>query len=198
MTTAVALLQQRRLAQARAEVDAQRLAQAVQQAKGEPGAPGAQGDQGEMGPMPDHEWRGTRLRFEKPDGTWGEFVELRGPKGARGDRGASGSGGNGSGGAGLDPSGLGMATDMPLPTEMLVQQGGAWVRATWAQIVGWLGGVVPPVGGGVILTEDGLGLLAEDGSTLVTESSTPSTAGLVLTEDGGVLLTEDANRLEME
>lgn len=36
------------------------------------------GEDGDMGPMPDHEWDGTKLRFERPDGTWGEWVDLKG------------------------------------------------------------------------------------------------------------------------
>lgn len=59
------------------------------------GAEGAQGPKGEKGDKPDHEWVGSQLRFEKPDGTWGPLVELRGPKGARGTQGASGGGGGG-------------------------------------------------------------------------------------------------------
>jgi hypothetical protein len=39
---------------------------------------GEDGEDGAVGPMPRHEWSGTRLRFEKPDGSWGEWVELRG------------------------------------------------------------------------------------------------------------------------
>lgn len=37
-----------------------------------------------MGPMPRHEWDETRLRFEQgPDsGSWGKWVDLRGPGGA--------------------------------------------------------------------------------------------------------------------
>ena len=70
---------------------------------GEPGpcgADGQQGPQGEAGPpgppgpqgdKPDHEWKGTALRFEKPDGTWGDLVELKGPAGKRGGGGAGGS-----------------------------------------------------------------------------------------------------------
>jgi hypothetical protein len=48
-----------------------------------PPAPGQKGD------MPDHQWDGTRIRFEKPDGSWGEWVDLRGA-------GSAGSGGGGS------------------------------------------------------------------------------------------------------
>jgi hypothetical protein len=39
---------------------------------------GQDGEDGAVGPMPRHEWSGSRLRFEKPDGTWGEWVDLRG------------------------------------------------------------------------------------------------------------------------
>ena len=93
MSTAVALLQQKRLVRARAQLDAQRVADALLKAQG---ADGKKGDKGDTGPMPGHEWQGTKLRFEKPDGGWGELVELRGPKGARGDRGPGGGGGGGN------------------------------------------------------------------------------------------------------
>lgn len=42
--------------------------------------PPAAGKPGPMGPMPDHQWDGTKLRFQKPSG-WGSFVDLQGPKG---------------------------------------------------------------------------------------------------------------------
>ena len=58
-------------------------------AAGRDGQPGADGA---PGPMPDHQWDGTRLRFEDPDGTWGPYVDLQGP---RGRAGASGAGGGG-------------------------------------------------------------------------------------------------------
>lgn len=57
--------------------------------KGEPGSDGLRGD---TGPMPDHQWDGTRLRFEQPDGTWGKFVDLRGLPGASGGGGGAGGG----------------------------------------------------------------------------------------------------------
>jgi hypothetical protein len=56
--------------------------------KGDPGAPGApgkqgergpkgeKGDTGEVGPVPKHQWRGTELRFEIPNGDWGPWVDL--------------------------------------------------------------------------------------------------------------------------
>lgn len=58
--------------------------------KGDNGEDGRDGSPGPIGPMPDHQWDGTRLRFEEPDGDWGKYVDLRGPQG---DRGASGSNG---------------------------------------------------------------------------------------------------------
>lgn len=69
-------------------------------ADGQPGPVGPQGpkgDQGERGPQgpkgdkPDHEWVGTGLRFEKPDGTWGQAVDLRGQRGSRGGSGGASS-----------------------------------------------------------------------------------------------------------
>lgn len=90
MSGAVQLAASRRLRTARAALDAQRLTDAVLRTQG---ADGKKGEKGEKGDAPDHEWQGTKLRFEKPSGGWGEYVELRGPKGARGTNGASGGGG---------------------------------------------------------------------------------------------------------
>lgn len=53
-------------------------------ASGERGERGPQGEQGPRGPAPDHRWDGTKLQFQKADGTWGEKVELRGPPGKGG------------------------------------------------------------------------------------------------------------------
>lgn len=73
--------------------------------QGLPGAQGAKGDAGPMGPMPEHEWSGTKLRFQLPDG-WGPWVDLEGekgkdgkpgPKGPRGPAGPPGDPGPGSG-----------------------------------------------------------------------------------------------------
>jgi len=60
---------------------------------GEQGPRGPEGPQGPKGDKPKHEWRGSKLRFEKPDGTWGKYVDLQGPAGRRG---GSGGGGGGS------------------------------------------------------------------------------------------------------
>ncbi len=50
---------------------------------GEVGPIGPPGAKGDIGPMPRHKWDGTRLSFEKPNGTFGRSVELRGPGGGR-------------------------------------------------------------------------------------------------------------------
>jgi hypothetical protein len=47
--------------------------------------------------MPKHEWDGTRLRFEKPDGSWGQWVDLRGVRGVNGETIIQQGGGGGGG-----------------------------------------------------------------------------------------------------
>ncbi len=42
------------------------------------------------GSAPAHEWDGSMLRFQNADGSWGEFVELRGPQGEQGLKGDKG------------------------------------------------------------------------------------------------------------
>lgn len=51
------------------------------------GPTGPEGKRGEVGPMPEHQWDGTKLRFEQPWG-WGHWVDLKGPPGS-----TSGAGG---------------------------------------------------------------------------------------------------------
>ncbi len=64
------------------------------------------GPQGPQGETPDHEWSGARLRFQNPDGTWGEYTNLKGPKGAPGVDGKNGLGGaNGRNGIGVPAGG---------------------------------------------------------------------------------------------
>src|SRR6056297_2259809 len=48
---------------------------------GPEGPVGPQGPQGPAGDQPMHEWSGTSLRFENPDGTWGMFTNLQGEPG---------------------------------------------------------------------------------------------------------------------
>ena len=45
------------------------------------GDTGATGSQGEKGDPPAHEWRGTELRFQNPDGSWGAYTDLKGDLG---------------------------------------------------------------------------------------------------------------------
>ena len=145
MSSAVQLAASRRLRAARAELDAQRLTDAVLRTQG---AVGKKGEKGDTGPMPDHEWQGTKLRFEKPAGGWGEYVELRGPKGARGTNGAPGGGGGGDMGGAVerfDLSALPPASSAA-PDEFIVRQGDTWVRASFAQMQAWFpGGALPPL-----------------------------------------------------
>lgn len=64
------------------------------------------GPQGPKGDTPQHEWNGPRLRFENPDGSWGEYENLKGPKGPKGEQGERGPGGaNGRNGRGVPPGG---------------------------------------------------------------------------------------------
>src|SRR5690554_2789022 len=39
------------------------------------------GSKGDKGDPPNHQWDNTSLRFEKPDGSWGDYVDLKGDKG---------------------------------------------------------------------------------------------------------------------
>lgn len=119
--------------------------------RGPRGESGPAGKDGERGPAPDHQWKSTKLRFQKPDGTWGKYVDLKG------ERGASGAGGGGwstsSGASGGEPGPawspdeLAEATDT-VPDEFIVQQNGQWVRATYAQVAAWLGAQSNLDGGG--------------------------------------------------
>jgi hypothetical protein len=47
----------------------------------EKGEQGIQGIQGETGDEPAHEWSGTELRFQNPDGSWGSYTDLKGETG---------------------------------------------------------------------------------------------------------------------
>jgi len=42
---------------------------------------GPQGTPGEKGDKPGHQWKGSKLRFERPDGSWGKYVDLQGKDG---------------------------------------------------------------------------------------------------------------------
>lgn len=53
-------------------------------AQGPIGLTGPAGATGATGPVPAHQWSGTWLRFQNPDGTWGTWVNLVGPQGPAG------------------------------------------------------------------------------------------------------------------
>lgn len=55
--------------------------------QGPRGPEGPPGEPGPMGPMPDHQWNGKSLRFQEPDGGWGKYVDLQGPRGENGANG---------------------------------------------------------------------------------------------------------------
>lgn len=51
---------------------------------GEDGEDGQPGKDGAPGLAPDHQWNDTQLRFRNPDGTWGQWTDLKGAPGANG------------------------------------------------------------------------------------------------------------------
>jgi len=70
---------------------ANEAASGLQGPKGDTGDKGDDGDTGQTGMTglsPEHEWDGTQLRFENPDGSFGSFVNLLGPKGEDGQDGS--------------------------------------------------------------------------------------------------------------
>ena len=66
-------------------------------AVGPKGPEGPPGPQGPIGLPPRHQWQGSKLRFENPDGSYGRFVDLRGPQGRPGANGGIISGGSSNG-----------------------------------------------------------------------------------------------------
>lgn len=64
--------------------------------KGDQGERGLQGPKGDIGPIgpkgdkPAHQWNGSQLRFENPNGTWGLYTDLIGPQGPKGEKGDKG------------------------------------------------------------------------------------------------------------
>lgn len=85
------------------------------------------GPQGPKGDAPEHEWSGTRLRFQNPDGSWGEYTNLKGPKGEKGDPGKMGPPGpggyNGRPGIGVPPGGA--------PDQVLTKIDGTDYNTEW-------------------------------------------------------------------
>jgi hypothetical protein len=100
---------------------------------GKPGPRGPKGDDGPPGPKPRHEWKETELRFEKPDGSWGKYVDLRGPPGPH-----VGGGGVAYVESPFDIDSLPIG-DETTPEEIVVKQNGIWVRITWDQFMTLIG-----------------------------------------------------------
>ncbi|ETR66243.1 MAG: hypothetical protein OMM_13059 [Candidatus Magnetoglobus multicellularis str. Araruama] len=55
--------------------------QGEQGEQGPPGIQGPSGISGKNGIEPEHRWNETSLQFKKPDGSWGDFVNLKGNDG---------------------------------------------------------------------------------------------------------------------
>jgi len=60
---------------------------------GKDGVDGKDGSDGLVGAMPDHKWNGTKISFQRPDGSWGTEVDLLGPAAADGRNGIDGKNG---------------------------------------------------------------------------------------------------------
>lgn len=101
--------------------------------KGEKGDTGPQGD---TGPAPEHQWSGTKLRFKKPNGKWGQYVDLKGEKGENGGRTVVVRGGS----SGL--SSVSQAADGIEPTGVVVMQGGQLVSLSVAQFATYVVGAL--------------------------------------------------------
>jgi hypothetical protein len=54
------------------------------------GEPGPAGSAGVKGDIPAHQWNGTQVRFQNADGSWGDYVDLKGADGERGLTGLTG------------------------------------------------------------------------------------------------------------
>ena len=120
MARAIDLALARRQRDEQAQAQSRAASAFLESAKGDPGEPGPAGidgkpgpagEPGEKGDKPAHQWRGTALRFEKPDGSWGQFVDLEGPRGPRG---------GGGSGAGFAPASLPILPDAPRESDYLV------------------------------------------------------------------------------
>lgn len=117
------------------EADAKDRARFLASAKGDPGP---QGPKGDTGPVPAHEWNGTKLRFQKPDGEWGKFVDLKGDTGPDHGTVVIHSGGP----SGTDLAALPIGTEGADPSGLVVMQAGKFVNLPWAIFVTAIAGAV--------------------------------------------------------
>ena len=97
--------------------------------KGDKGDPGKNGKDGKDGQTPEHEWRGTSIRFRRASGIWGPWVDLQGPPGV------SGGGGGGSSGVQQVRAGTGITVDNTDPRRPIVSATGG-AGATWVTLDG--------------------------------------------------------------
>lgn len=58
--------------------------------KGDQGNIGLQGEKGDKGDKPQHQWDGTSISFENPDGTQGVYIDIKGKDGLDGEIGPRG------------------------------------------------------------------------------------------------------------
>ena len=125
------LVLRKRMVEADAESFAARRDQIVDEAKGD------KGDKGDTGPMPDHQWKGTKLRFQKQDGEWGKFVDLKGKPGEDGKKVVvvGGGGGSSSNNSGFDLSTLDPLPSAPVLTDyLMLMRDGMPYRVTIAEL----------------------------------------------------------------
>lgn len=96
------------------------------------GPRGFAGDDGGDGQAPEYEWDGTSLRFRNPDGSWGEWVDLKGDPGRDGK---DGQGGGSVGGIFEVRAGSGIAVDNTDPRRPIVTATGT-AGAQWVTLDG--------------------------------------------------------------
>ena len=101
------------------------------------GDKGDKGEKGDPGAPPEHEWKDTRLRFKRPDGKWGKFVDLRGHAGPPGPTGRSGGGGFGR--ITVNPFDSLPSGDSSEPSGLIVSQGGVFKHLSWSAFIEMLG-----------------------------------------------------------
>lgn len=117
------------------EAEQQDRTRFLAQAKGDPGP------QGDTGPAPKHEWQGTKLRFQKPDGKWGKLTDLKGDAGKDGTAGRTVVVARG-GSSGTDLASLTPGNTNAEPTGLVVFQGGKAVNLPWPAFIQTIAGAV--------------------------------------------------------
>lgn len=130
------MVARKRTIAADAEAFSERSAQIIAEAKGERGEPGPKGDK------PAHEWKGTKLRFEQPDGTWGKFVDIKGKDGKDGKDGRQQVVVGGYVSSAPNLSSLAPGAEGVTPASIAVQQGSEWVSLPWDAFIPIIAGAI--------------------------------------------------------